>query len=790
MSDRPVERIHFGSIKEAIEPPNLIEVQLNSYIDFLQKDVPANKRKNTGLQTVFREVFPIESYDNKATLDFSHYEIGEPKLTALEAQREGQTYSAPLHVTFQLREERGTKEEKVYMGEIPLMTAQGTFVINGAERVVVSQLHRSPGIAFESSIHLNGKVLYSFRIIPDRGSWLEVQFDTNDLLYIYLDRRKRRRKFLATTFLRALGYGSDEEVIKLFYTIETLKLSEKLGEEELATKVLIADVLDGEATVARAFEPLTAATVRQIMALGHSKIKVIDITHDDTVVKALRKDPAHDQEEALKDIYRKLRPGDPPTVANARALLKRLFFDPKKYDLGRVGRYKINQKLGLNTDLTQRILEANDFIAAMKYLIGLRSGEGTLDDIDHLGSRRVRTVGELLANQCRVGLARTERLVKERMTLYDINVEGMTPQKLINPKALSAVIRDFFGRSQLSQFMDQTNPLAELTHKRRLSALGPGGLSRDRAGFEVRDVHPSHYGRICPIETPEGPNIGLISSMSTFARINDFGFIETPYRKVVNGRVTEQIDFLTGDREENYLVAQANSAFDEKGNFTSEKVSVRYRGDFLEVEPAKVHYMDVSPKQLVSVAAGLIPFLEHDDANRALMGSNMQRQGVPLIVSEAPLVGTGLEGKVARDSHAVLISTESGKVASVTADQIVVTKDGHMPEGKKKLKHDPSEGVYVYDLRKFLRSNAGTCVNQKPIVKKGQSVKRGQVIADGPNTDQGELALGRNVLVAFMPWNGYNFEDAIMISEKVVKEDIYTSIHIDEFEIGARDTKL
>src|SRR5450432_110010 len=784
------ERIYFGTIKEGIEPPNLIEVQLNSYVDFLQKDVPSSKRKETGLQAVFKEVFPITSYDEKVTLDFVTYEIGEPKLSALESQREGQTFSAPLHVTFQLKEEKGTKEEKVYMGEIPLMTPQGTFVINGAERVVVSQLHRSPGIAFESSIHLNGKVLYSFRIIPDRGSWIEVQFDTSDLLYIYLDRRKRRRKFLATTFLRALGYGPDEEVIKLFYTIENLKLSEKLDEEKLATKVLTADVLDGEVTVARAFEPLTLATVRQIIALGHSELKVIDISHDDTVVKALKKDPAHDQEEALKDIYRKLRPGDPPTVANARALLKRLFFDPKKYDLGRVGRYKLNQKLSIDVDLGERILTDKDFIAAIKYLINLRRGEGTLDDIDHLGSRRVRTVGELLANQCRVGLARTERLVKERMTLFDVNIEGMTPQKLINPKALSAVIRDFFGRSQLSQFMDQTNPLAELTHKRRLSALGPGGLSRDRAGFEVRDVHPSHYGRICPIETPEGPNIGLISSMSTYARINEFGFIETPYRKVEKGRVTDQIDYLTGDREENFLVAQANAPIDGHGHFTGEKVSVRYRGDFLEVEPEKVHYMDISPKQLVSVAAGLIPFLEHDDANRALMGSNMQRQGVPLLKSESPLVGTGMEGKVARDSKAVIVAEGSGKVASVTADQIIITKDGHLPDGRKKIKHDPAEHLYVYELRKFMRSNAGTCVNQKPIVKKGQSIHKGDVIADGPNTENGELALGRNVLVAFMPWNGYNFEDAIMISEKVVKEDIYTSIHIDEFEIGARDTKL
>ena len=784
------ERKYFGKLREGAEPPNLIEVQLDSYVEFLQQDITPGKRKMTGLQAVFKEVFPIQSYDEKITLDFANYEIGDPKLSIREAMREGLTFSAPLHVTFLLKEEKATKEEKVYMGEIPLMTPQGTFVINGAERVVVSQLHRSPGICFESSLHLNGKVLFSFRIIPDRGSWVEVQFDTNDLLYVYLDRRKRRRKFLATTFLRALGYGSDEEIIKIFYKVEKLKLSESLEEEEIATKVLIADVRDGEITVARAFEPLTKATIRQVLALGVKDVQVVDTKLDDTVIKALKKDPAHDEEEALKDIYRRLRPGDPPTVPNARGLLKRLFFDPKKYDLGRVGRHKLNQKMALDVSLTERTMTKEDFIAAMKYLIGLRRGEGNLDDIDHLGSRRVRTVGELLANQCRVGLARTERLVKERMTLFDVNIEGMTPQKLINPKALSAVIRDFFGRSQLSQFMDQTNPLAELTHKRRLSALGPGGLSRDRAGFEVRDVHPSHYGRICPIETPEGPNIGLISSMSTFARINDFGFIETPYRKVENGRVTDKIDFLTGDKEENFLVAQANAAFDEKGHYTSEKVSVRYRGDFLEVEPAKVHYMDVSPKQLVSVAAGLIPFLEHDDANRALMGSNMQRQGVPLLISESPLVGTGMEGKVARDSKAVIVAEANGKVASVSGDLIVVTKDGHLPEGKKKLKHDPEEGIYLYDLRKFMRSNAGTCVNQKPIVKKGQHVKKGDVIADGPNTDQGELALGRNVLVAFMPWNGYNFEDAITISEKVVKEDIYTSIHIDEFDIGARDTKL
>jgi DNA-directed RNA polymerase subunit beta len=784
------ERINFGKIKEGAEPPNLIEIQLNSYVEFLQKDVPLSRRKATGLHAVFSEVFPISSYDEKVVLQFDSYEISEPKMSVRECMRESQTFSAPLYVTFSLKEERGTKEEKVYMGEIPLMTPQGTFVINGAERVVVSQLHRSPGIAFESSIHLNGKVLYSFRIIPDRGSWLEVQYDTNDLLYVYLDRRKRRRKFLATTLLRALGYGTDEQIIRLFYDVETLKLSESLDESEISSRVLVDSVLDGEITVARAFEPLTKATVSQIMALGIKTVPVVDLKGDDTIIKALKKDPVDTEEEALKEIYRRLRPGDPPSVPNARNLLKRLFFDPKKYDLGRVGRHKINTKLEIKIPADQRVLTNEDFIGAMKYLIQLRTGSGRLDDIDHLGSRRVRTVGELLANQCRVGLARTERLVKERMALFDMNIEGMTPQKLINPKALSAVIRDFFGRSQLSQFMDQTNPLAELTHKRRLSALGPGGLSRDRAGFEVRDVHPSHYGRICPIETPEGPNIGLISSLSSYARINDFGFIETPYRKVVKGCVTDKIEYLTGDQEEKFLVAQANVRVDEKGKFLDSHVAVRSGGDFLEVEPDKVHYMDISPKQLVSVAASLIPFLEHDDANRALMGSNMQRQGVPLLISESPLVGTGMEGKVARDSRAVIVAEADGIVASVTADQIIVSKDGEVPESKKRLRHDPTDGVQLFDLRKFMRSNAGTCVNQRPIVKKGEKVAKGQVIADGPNCDSGELALGRNVLVAFMPWNGYNFEDAITISERVVKEDIYTSIHIDEFECGARDTKL
>jgi DNA-directed RNA polymerase subunit beta len=806
MPSRATERINFGKIREIIAPPNLIELQTNSYHEFLQAEVPPSKRKNLGLQAVFTEVFPIESYDGKCILDFHSYEIGEPKLDWLECLREGLTFGAPLYVTFLLKEEKSTKEEKVFMGELPLMTPQGTFVINGAERVIVSQLHRSPGLAFEATQHPNGKTLHSFRIIPDRGSWYEAQFDTGDLLYVYLDRKKRRRKFLTTTFFRALSgidksekdkskdseRGTDEEILKLFYDIEELSVKEAEKRDDLPNHVLIEDAVDQEKglVVARAFEPLSKAVVKQIAELGVQKIKVVDTTVDEgIVIKCMKKDPAKNEEEALKDIYRRLRPGDPPTAANARALIKRLFFDPKRYDLGRVGRYKINQKLGIKGG-DSRILTKEDLVAATKYLLRLKKGEGSLDDIDHLGSRRVRTVGELLANQCRVGLARTERLVKERMTLFDQGVEAMSPQKLINPKALSAVIRDFFGRSQLSQFMDQINPLAELTHKRRLSALGPGGLSRDRAGFEVRDVHPSHYGRICPVETPEGPNIGLIASLATFARINDFGFLETPYRKVENGRVNEKIEYLTADREESFFIAQANSPVDDKGRFTQDRVVCRGKGDFVDVEPPRIDFMDVSPKQLVSVAASLIPFLEHDDANRALMGSNMQRQAVPLLVTESPFVATGLEERVARDSRAVIVAEDAGKVASVSGSTIIITSDGKLPEGKKKIRHDPEKGIHVYQVRKFMRSNAATCINQKILVKKGESVKKGQVIADGPCTREGELALGRNVLVAFMPWNGYNFEDAVLISERIVKDDVFTSIHIDEFEVSARDTKL
>ena len=791
------ERLYFGKFEEVIDPPNLIEVQSRSYDEFLQKDASPGDRSDSGLQAVFREVFPIKSYDEAIELDFVAYDIEDPKITSLDSLRNSESFSAALYVTFKLKDETGTKKERVYMGELPMMTRRGTFIINGAERVIVSQLHRSPGICFETSQHLNGKMLHSFRIIPDRGSWLEVQFDTNDLLYVYLDRRRRRRKFLATTFLRVLGFPTDRDIVSHFYSIENLALNSKIDEAELGHKVPFEDILDGELVIAKAYEPLTAGIVKQLLALGNKKLEVIDGREDEILLKSLRKDPAKDEESALKDIYRKLRPGDPPTASNARALLKRLFFDAKKYDLTRVGRYKINQKLGIGVDSDQRIMVSEDFLAAVRYILKLKKGEGVIDDIDHLGSRRVRAVGELLANQCRVGLARTERLVKERMTLFDVNIEGMTPQKLINPKALSAVVRDFFGRSQLSQFMDQTNPLAELTHKRRLSALGPGGLNRDRAGFEVRDVHPSHYGRICPIETPEGPNIGLINSMCTYARINEFGFIETPYRKVKKGKVTNEIEYLTADQEENYLIAQASNVIDKAGKFEQDRIDARERGEFIESTPDEVHYMDVSPKQLVSVAAGLIPFLEHDDANRALMGSNMQRQGVPLLVSESPLVGTGLEGKAARDSRAVVVSEADGIVAAATAEIIVTTTDGKLPVSDEKFLSEPevvktnvAKGIFAYPLRKFMRSNAGTCINQKPIVKVGQKIKKGTVLADGPNTEDGELAIGRNVLVAFMPWNGYNFEDAIVISERVVKDDVYTSIHISEFDVAARDTKL
>ncbi|MDX2110911.1 MAG: DNA-directed RNA polymerase subunit beta [Verrucomicrobiota bacterium] len=787
------DRINFGKLREVIDPPNLIQLQINSFKEFIQADLSPSQRKHLGLEAVFREVFPIESYDGRCQLEYVSYTLNGPKMTEMECIREGVTYSISLYVKLRLKEEDAIKDEEIYMGEMPMMTERGSFIINGAERVVVSQLHRSPGICYEVTSHTSGKNLYSYRIIPDRGTWLETQFDQNDLLYVYLDRRRRRRKFLISTLLRAMGYGSDQEILNFFYEVQTLEIAKAVDMENLSRLVLVEDLVDAERGVvlARSFEPLTKMAVRSIEKAGISTVRVIDTSEDEgALVRCLKKDPTRNEEEALKDIYKRLRPGEPPTTANAKALLKRLFHDPKRYDLGRVGRYMLNKKLGLSTDIEQRTLTIEDIITATKYLIKQKKINGRADDIDNLGSRRVRNVGELLMNQCRIGLARTERLVKERMTLYDQSVDSITPQKLINPKALSTVIRDFFARSQLSQFMDQINPLAELTHKRRLSALGPGGLNRDRAGFEVRDVHPSHYGRICPIETPEGPNIGLINSLSTFARVNEFGFIETPYRVVKNGSVSDEVVYLDANQEEGMMIAQANSEVDDKGHLKG-RITARRGDDTLEVEPTECHFMDVSPKQLVSIAAGLIPFLEHDDANRALMGSNMQRQGVPLLQTDAPLVGTGIEGRVARDSKTVLTADADGIVASVDAKRIIITPDGAMsPRLEKNPKSDLKNGVYVYPLRKFLRSNAGTCFNQKPTVKRGQKIKQGQVIADGAATQGGEIALGRNVLVAYMPWNGYNFEDAILVSERLLGEDVFTSIHIEEFEVTARDTKL
>jgi DNA-directed RNA polymerase subunit beta len=790
MSDRK----SFGKIEEVIQPSNLIQTQVDSYIDFLQPYAQPKERKEIGLEAVFREIFPIESYDGRSVLEYVSYNVIPPKLTEMESIREGATFAVSLYVKLRLKEEESIKEEEIYMGEIPMVTERGSFVINGAERVIVAQLHRSPGICFEKSVHISGKDLFAFRIIPDRGTWLEVQFDPNDLLYVYLDRRRRRRKFLLTTLLRAMGYSSDADVLSLFYKLEEKNVKKLSDTDDVSRWVLVEDIVDADKGVvlARAFENLTKTLVKSFEKSAVKAVKVVDAGADEgAIIRSLKKDPAHNEEEALKDIYKRLRPGEPATATNAKAMLKRLFADPKRYDLSNVGRYKINQKLGLNTELSQRTLSIEDIVTATAYLIRLKRGEGVIDDIDHLGSRRVRTVGELVANQCRVGLARTERLVRERMSLYDQSVDAITPQKLINPKALSTVVRDFFARSQLSQFMDQINPLSEVTHKRRLSALGPGGLNRDRAGFEVRDVHPSHYGRICPIETPEGPNIGLINSLSTYSKINPFGFIETPYRVVENGKVLDKVVYVTADQEEGHTIAQSNSEHDSSGKLKS-PVTVRRKDDFLEVDAKEVDYMDVSPKQVVSVAAGLIPFLEHDDANRALMGSNMQRQGVPLLKTEAPYVGTGIEGRVARDSKAVVLADEKGIVASVDGRRIIVTEDGEMPRNsnEKTLKTDAEKGVWVYNLRKFLRTNMGTCFNQKPVVKRGQKVRKGELLADGASTDDGELALGRNVLVAFMPWNGYNFEDAILLSEDLLANDVFTSIHVEEFEVTARDTKL
>src|SRR6059036_1783019 len=888
------ERTNFSKIRTAIQIPNLIEVQKNSYERFLQMNMLPEEREDTGLQAVFNSVFPISDFRGVSTLEFISYSIGnweckcgnlkglhhlrstckscgasittnpfqaEPtvmcpkcgtmnknqvtfcnkcgdpvqlnlKYDVAECQERGMTYAAPLKVIIRLtifdkdpdtgaKTIRDIKEQEVYFGEIPLMTENGTFIINGTERVIVSQLHRSPGVFFEST---PSKSYYLGKIIPYRGSWVEFEYETaKNILYVRID---RKRKFLASIFLRALGLKSDEEIIRVFYQTDRLTIEGKkifwnvsdnivglkvskditnpktkevlvhagkkitssvynhikqakverfeVNPEDLEGAFAVGDVVDtntGEVIVETNNE-LTQNIIRSIIDAGVPELPVFFPERDDIGVvlsQTVRKDTIKTPQEALIEIYRKLRPGDPPTLETATALFEGMFFDSRKYDFSRVGRLKFNIKLDLSTPLEKRILEPADFYAVITYLLKLRKNIGQVDDIDHLGNRRVRAVGELLENQFRIGLVRMERAIKEKMSVYQEMVTAM-PHDLINAKPVIAAVREFFGSSQLSQFMDQTNPLSEITHKRRLSALGPGGLSRERAGFEVRDVHPTHYGRICPIETPEGPNIGLINSLATYARVNKYGFIETPYRKVKDGRVTDDVVYLSAMEEGRYYVAQANQAIDNRGRFTEDLIVCRHAGDVQMVPADKVDFMDVSPKQLVSVAAALIPFLENDDANRALMGSNMQRQAVPLVRAEAPFVGTGMEGVVARDSGAAIAARRTGVIDQVDATRIVVRATGET---------DPSKsGVDIYRLMKFQRSNQNTCINQRPLVRVGDRVNKGDIIADGPSTELGELALGRNVLVAFMPWNGYNFEDSILLSERIVKDDVFTSIHI------------
>lgn len=711
------KRRSFAKIPEVLEVPNLIAVQRDSFQWFLDE----------GLMEAFADISPIEDFTGNLVIEFGAYEFGEPKYNYDACKEKDMTFAAPLFVMVRfINKETGEiKEQQVFMGDLPLMTEKGTFVINGTERTVVSQLVRSPGVYFDREIDkASDKMIHSCKIIPSRGAWLEMEIDKREIASVRID---RKRKIPVTVLLKAIGYTGTDELIEMF-------------DESVSIK------------------------------------------------KTLEKDYCETQEEALVEIYKKLRPGEPPTIESAKSLIETLFFNEHRYDLAKVGRYKINKKLNLDIDINTTVLTKEDILETVKYLVRLHDGLGEIDDIDHFGNRRVRTVGELIQNQFRIGLARMERVVKERMTTQDIDT--ITPQTLINIRPIVAAIKEFFGSSQLSQFMDQTNPLAGLTHKRRLSALGPGGLSRERAGFEVRDVHPSHYGRMCPIETPEGPNIGLIGSLSTYAQINEFGFIETPYRKVEKGKVTDKIEYLTADEEDKYIIAQANAPFSEKtGKFVGDKVLVRIREEVETVEPDKVDYMDVSPRQIVSVATALIPFLEHDDANRALMGSNMQRQAVPLIKTEAPLVGTGMEHRAVKDTGEIVIAERPGRVARVGSDCIDVEVKASKGKEKEKSKKKGAEAD-SYKLYKFRRSNQGTCVNQKPIVNAGDKVKKGQIIADGSCTDQGELALGRNLLVAFMPWEGYNYEDAIIISERLVKDDVLTSIHIEEHEIDARDTKL
>ncbi|WP_454917528.1 DNA-directed RNA polymerase subunit beta [Xanthobacter sediminis] len=841
-------RKFFGKIKEVAEMPNLIEVQKASYDQFLQIEEPKGGRADDGLQAVFKSVFPISDFSGAAMLEFVRYEFEPPKYDVDECRQRGMTFAAPLKVTLRLivfdvdpdtgaKSVKDIKEQDVYTGDIPLMTMNGTFIVNGTERVIVSQMHRSPGVFFDhdkGKTHSSGKLLFAARIIPYRGSWLDIEFDAKDIVYARID---RRRKIPVTSLLYALGLDN-EEILSTFYekipyerdkdgwrmpfdpkrmkgyksvtdlidadtgevvleagkklTVRAARqLAEKglkalkMSDEEMVGQYVAEDLVDAQSGEihAEAGDELTEKSLKQLVELGYGEIPVLDIDHVNTgayIRNTLSADKNVTREDALFDIYRVMRPGEPPTLDSAQAMFHSLFFDAERYDLSAVGRVKMNMRLDLDCPDTVRVLRREDILSVIRTLVELRDGKGEIDDIDHLGNRRVRSVGELMENQYRVGLLRMERAIKERMSSVDIDT--VMPQDLINAKPVAAAVREFFGSSQLSQFMDQTNPLSEITHKRRLSALGPGGLTRERAGFEVRDVHPTHYGRICPIETPEGPNIGLINSLATFARVNKYGFIEAPYRRVVESKVTDEVVYLSAMEEGKYYVAQANIPLDDDGRFVEDLIICRHAGDVLMVAPERVDFMDVSPKQLVSVAAALIPFLENDDANRALMGSNMQRQAVPLVRSQAPLVGTGMEAVVARDSGAAIAARRTGVIDQVDATRIVI---------RATEEPDPSKsGVDIYRLMKFQRSNQSTCINQRPLVRVGDFVRKGDIIADGPSTELGDLALGRNVLVAFMPWNGYNYEDSILLSETIVKEDVFTSIHIEEFECMARDTKL
>ena len=816
--NRPI--LSFAKLKSVMPMPNLLDVQLQSFEKLVNPNV--QEQWDFGLDRVFAEIFPISDVNEYFTLEYISAVLGEPKYSVEECIERDMTYAAPLKATLRLivwerpeedeeevpkkrkkkkkpipiedRRPQDIIEKEVYLGDLPLLTELGTFIINGAERVVVSQLHRSPGVVFEESTHPNGTKLFSARIIPFRGSWVEFTLDINDICYVHIDKKK---KFPATALLRALGYGTDAEVFQLYYDVAEVKLG-KLNEEkkaEIEGKVIAEEFADpetGEILIDNG-EEIEEEVIEILERLGVKKIKIYKSDRETSrgesplIKNTIRKDPTENEGEALNAIYSLLRPGDAPNIETARAALERVFFDPQRYDLGRVGRYKINQRLGVGAPRSETVLTKDDFVSIIGHLIELNEGGGYTDDIDHLGNRRVRTVGELIANQFSVGLSRMARLVKERMSI-NTDPDKVNIDDLVNARTVSAVIQAFFGSSQLSQFMDQTNPLAEMTHKRRLSALGPGGLTRERAGFEVRDVHYSHYGRMCPIETPEGPNIGLITSLTTYSRINALGFVETPYRKVKNGKVTNEIEWLSANEEEEVTIAQANAPLDKKGNFRNQFVLCRERGDFPLLRPQDIDYMDVAPDQLVSVAAALIPFLEHDDANRALMGSNMQRQAVPLLYTDAPLVGTGLEAKVASDSGAVIKARRDGSIAHVTADEIVVDTGVN---GSSKADQPLAKLAQFdrYRLKKFWRTNQDTAINQRPLVSIGDKVQGGDIIADGPSTDSGELALGRNVLVAFMPWYGSNFEDAIVISEKLVKDDVFTSIHIQELELHVRDTK-